>query len=227
MDRRERAADLDTAILAAILGHQASVWTAMPAIVLSYNPAHGTCELQPSTRGRLRLQDGTITEVDLPPLVDCPVVFPSGGGHTLTFPIKAGDEALVVFASRCIDSWWDSGGVQSQAEMRMHDLSDGFAIVGPRARPNVHAGMSTDGVELRNQDRTSLVRINDTGGVVVETDGDVTVTAGGVINLTAPSVNIIGNVAITGTLSNNGTNVGSTHVHSGVAAGTSNTEAPV
>ena len=33
------------------------------------------------------------------------MVFPGGGGFALTFPVAAGDECLVVFASRCIDDY--------------------------------------------------------------------------------------------------------------------------
>ena len=64
-----------------------------------------------------------------------PVVFPGGGGFALTFPVAAGDECLVVFASRCIDAWWQSGGVGEPMEPRMHDLSDGFALIGVRSQP--------------------------------------------------------------------------------------------
>lgn len=242
MDRRERSADPDTAILAAILGHQAGLWTALPAIVLSYDPSKGTCELQPAIRGRFRLEDGAIQSVTMPPLVDCPVVFPGGGGHTLTFPIKAGDEALVVFASRCIDGWWDTSGVQPPAELRMHDLSDGFAIIGPRSRPKALTAASTDGVELRNDARTTFVRLDDTGNVFIQTDanvsvdaqgdvyassgGDAVITAAGSLHLTAPVITIVGDVNVTGTLSNNGHAVGSTHTHALPGASSSLTGAP-
>lgn len=229
MDRRELGAELDTVVLEAMAGHQATMWTALPAIVQSYDPARGTVEAYPAMRFRQRLPDMSYAWIDPPLFVDCPVVFPSGGGFTLTFPLAAGDEVLVVFASRCIDSWWDASGVQQQAEIRMHDMSDGFAIPGPKSRPRVIAGMHVDGVELRKDDRSAYVRIATSGDVFLETSGnlqahasgdayvqadaDLHASAGAVASVTAPTINLVGNVSITGTLTNNGVNVGSTHVH--------------
>ena len=90
-----------------------------------------TVTVQPSIRGRVEQPDGSTKSVALPLLVDVPAVFPSGGGFTLTFPIHQGDECLVVFADRCIDAWWQSGGIGEPLETRTHNLSDGFALVGP------------------------------------------------------------------------------------------------
>ena len=33
------------------------------------------------------------------------------------------------------DSWWQSGGIGVPIESRMHDLSDGFAILAPTSQP--------------------------------------------------------------------------------------------
>ena len=78
------------------------------------------------------------------------MVFPGGGGWSITFPVSKGDEALVVFASRCIDDWWQSGGVGIQPDLRMHDLSDGFAIIGPRSQPRkLNPAISTIAVDSR------------------------------------------------------------------------------
>ena len=102
----------------------------MPAVIVDFDPVAMTCSAQPAIRARVTAPSGGQQHMPLPLLLDCPVYFPSGGNCTLTFPVKPGDECLVVFASRCIDAWWQSGGVQDQAEMRMHDLSDGFVFVG-------------------------------------------------------------------------------------------------
>jgi len=129
--------------------------------------------------------------VNLPPLVDCPVVFPSGGGATLSFPLRAGDEVLVVFGSRCIDAWWQSGGIQQQAEMRMHELSDGFVIPGPRSVPAVPGSLSTSAVQLRSDDGAAVISLNPTSHAV-------DVTTSGPASITASSLHITGPVTITG-----------------------------
>lgn len=182
MDRRERKGDLDETMLAALEGWQAGLWTAMPAIIQSFDPVAMTVTAQPAVQARVQLKDGSWQWVDMPVLVDVPVQFQSGGGYTLTFPIVAGDEALIIFASRCIDSWWQSGGyLNRQAEMRMHDLSDGFALVGIRSQPRVVPGISVSSVQLRT----------DTGETFVEVEGTTVNINAMTVNVTAPNVNLV------------------------------------
>lgn len=109
---------------------------AAPGIIQSYNAATNTATVQLAIREKVNQMDGTTADTDLPLLLDCPVMMPRGGGFALTFPVAAGDECLVVFADACIDSWWQSGGVQNQAEKRRHDLSDGIVIPGLWSQPN-------------------------------------------------------------------------------------------
>lgn len=242
MKRLERIDDSDEALLVALHGHQATVWTALPGVVVQFDPTLMTAQVQPAMKALLTRPDNTKTWETLPLLVDCPVVFPSGGGFTLTFPIKPGDECLVIFASRCIDSWWEqgctTGNVPQPAEIRLHDLSDGFVIPGPRSKPRALA-VNTTGVELRNDAATAFIRIDDaetilvqtTGNVSVSADGDVYAEAGADAVVTAASItlngpvtingtlHVAGNTSITGSLTNNTKNVGSTHTHGGVQTG--------
>lgn len=83
-------------------GKQAQIWTALPCIIQSFNPGAMTCEAQPTVNGIVRQQDGTSKEIKMPLLLDCPVFFPGGGGVTLTFPIKPGDEVGEVFIDRLV-----------------------------------------------------------------------------------------------------------------------------
>lgn len=214
-------------------GHQTRIWTALPAIVQTFDPVRMVADVQPTITGIVRNPDGRFSELQLPLLGDCPVVFPGGGGVTLTFPISPGDEVLVVFASRCIDAWWQLGGVQGQAEQRMHDLSDGFVLPQVRSQPRRFT-VSAAAAQLRTDDGTVLIELNpDTQGVRVETPGDVSVEAGGTATVTAPvitlngDVTINGNLAVSGTMANDGTDVGKTHVHPGVQSGPNNTGTPV
>lgn len=147
MRRQERLDDPEDVLRVAMHGNQAKLWTAMPGIVESFDADKMTCVVQPAIKGVFSMSDGSTYEVTMPLLLDCPVHFVGGGGFSLTFPVTSGDECLVVFASRCIDAWWQSGGVQSQAELRMHDLSDGFAIVGFHSQPRAF-GVSTANVQL-------------------------------------------------------------------------------
>jgi hypothetical protein len=140
-------------------------------------------------------------------LVNVPVVFPGGGGFALTFPLKAGDEALVVFSSRCIDYWWVSGKISQQAELRMHSLSDGFAIVGPKSVPNVLSSIDTANVQLRSNDGLTTITLTPTGDAIVNAPGGITlklfptislsITPDGKVSILAPSGLFVNGVEVT------------------------------
>lgn len=252
----ERVDDPSVALGAVVNAAIAGLWTALPGIIQSFDSDAVTCTVQPAIQGIITGEDGSRTAVNLPLLVDVPVVFPRGGGATLTFPIANGDECLVVFSSRCIDAWWQSGGVQIPMESRKHDLSDGFALVGPMSQARKISGISTSTVQLRSDDGSAYVEIDPASHAVnVETSGNVSVNAGGNIAaeavgtaaVTAPSITLNGNVTINGTLTQTGGGTATfsgnidtptgdvtasgkslkTHVHSGVTSGPSNTGQPV
>lgn len=119
--------------------------------------------------------DGTKTLAQYPLLLNVPVVFPSGGGFTLTFPIAAGDECVVLFNDRQIDTWLANGAGSPPETGRVHDLSDGIAIVGLRSNPRALASVSTTATQLRSDDGTTFVEVNSQGvkvhaGAVYEWD---------------------------------------------------------
>jgi phage baseplate assembly protein gpV len=247
MKREERTEDPTIAFIQAFAGQQTGIWTALPGEIEAYDPSKQTASVKPCMQAEVTDESGATTFVKLPLLVDCPVIFPSGGGYTLTFPVKAGDECLVVFASRCIDGWWQSSGQAVPPEFRMHDLSDGFVLVGARSQPKLMpTAPSTDGVELRNDARTAFVKIDDAANVQVSASGNIQAFAAGNLaasalgaaSVSAPSISLTGNVTITGNLTVNGNtslvgtavangkNIGSTHTHSGVQTGSGSTGVP-
>lgn len=193
MDQRERLNSLDEGLLAALDGHQAQIWTAGPGIIQSFNADGITAVVQPAIMAQVRSPDGSMQWVKLPLLLDCPVVFPRGGGCTLTFPVADGDECLVVFASRCIDAWWTAGGVQVQSEFRMHDLSDGFALPGPFSQATAISGISTNSVQLRSNDASTYIDLN-------PTSQKVKIVAPGGFEVHAPTNLFTGAVTIQGLL---------------------------
>lgn len=153
---------------------------ASPGIIQSFDPVEQTVTVQLAIREKRLKNDGTEEWLDIPQLVDVPVVFPRAGGYVLTFPVKAGDECLVVFGDACMDAWWQSGGVQNQIDCRRHDLSDGYAILGPWSQPRRISNYSTSSVQLRNE----------SGSAYIELSGDTVNIAGGVINIKGGRVNI-------------------------------------
>ena len=205
LDKRERVDDPLEGLSIALSGWQSKIQTAVPGIIQSFNPDDMTCTVQPAISGQVRDETGALTGVELPLLVDCPVQFPAGGGCTLTFPVKAEDECLVVFSSRCIDSWWQSGGIQAQPELRMHDLSDGFVLLGFRSQPRVIGNISSTAAQLRTDDGAAFVEVDTvTHAINTTTSGAATISAQGNITMTAPLVTINGDVKVNGRVDTTG-----------------------
>ncbi|NDL01275.1 phage baseplate assembly protein V [Photorhabdus bodei] len=227
----------------------AGLYVSLPCIIQSFNADAVTITAQPAIRWKIRQKDGELESVSLPLLVDVPVIFPRGGGVTLTFPIKAGDECLVVFADRCIDYWWQSGGVQEPVDPRQHNLSDGFAIIGPQSQQQKISGISTNAAQLRSDDGAAYIELDpNSHNVTIITSAKLIATANGGTEITSPDIILNGNVTINGnlsqgmgagggtatmqgpvTVSNDVTAAGislKNHVHSGVQSGGGKTGKP-
>lgn len=208
--------DPETALRLAFDGRLSNLWTAFPGIVTAVNLAEMTCQVQPAIQGVVEDENGAQQFVNLPLLVDVPICFPKAGGFVLTLPIAVDDEVLVVIGARCIDAWWQSGGIQKPMEARMHDLSDGFAIPGPCSKPNVIPNISATGAQLRNEAGTTFIEI--------AADGKIKMESASTIDIKAPTVNVDGNLVATGEVTAGIVPVNlTTHVHPGVTTGPGNT----
>ncbi|EIV5270879.1 Gp138 family membrane-puncturing spike protein [Klebsiella pneumoniae] len=188
---------------------------AMPGIIQSFDPESVTAVVQPAIRYIERDNDGNQSTQDYPLLVDVPVIFPRGGGCTLTFPVSAGDECLVIFADRCIDFWWQSGGIQEPVDGRMHDLSDAFCIVGPQSQAKKIGGISTTAAQLRTDDGSAIIEL----------------AAGGAVTITSPQITINGPLQVNGEITSTGDQLAGGisqigHTHGGVEPGGGSTGAP-
>lgn len=195
---------------------------AIPCQVVSFDSSRQTVKVQVAILENLKL-NGVPTPVAIPPMEDVPVCLPRGGGMTLTFPIKPGDQCLVVFADMCIDAWYQSGGVNNnQMKRRRHNLSDGMAIFGVWDQTRVLTAYSTTATQLRTDDGVTLIDVTPNlvtiKSVNIKLQGDVEVTG---------TLSVDGSASIANTLAvtNNftcGTIHGRTfllHSHTGVTTG--------
>jgi hypothetical protein len=136
-----------------------------------------------------RVVDGN--SITLPQFTKVPPLFMQGGGSYTAHPIAVGDYCLLILTERCFDRWYSGADFQDPAEFRMHDYSDGIAVVG--LNPLAGALTIPDVIQQTgdtNQDgnytrQGSLVQIGDmtiTGNLHV--DGEITCTgdvvAGGI-----------------------------------------------
>lgn len=179
--------------------------TAIPARVLEYDPEERRASVQPTVKRRYK--DGSV--VSRAPITDVPVVFPSAGGGTITFPVKPGDTVLLIFSQRSIDRWVQSeGGEVDPLDNRKHDISDAIAIPGLAPFP---AALPAD------PDNVTI----EFGSV------SINLTPGGAVEITAPGgVTINGDVTVDGDVVADGISL-KEHVHSGVSSGGSTSGPPV
>lgn len=142
---------------------------ALPGIITAFHEQEQTVSVRLAVREKISAAQGGDTESrEIPVLQDVPVFFPRAGGWSLLFPIREGDECLVVFCDRCIDAWWQNGGVQNQAESRSHDYSDGIALIGPWSKPRKITGTwPANGARLQTDDGDTYIEVRD-GAVYVK-----------------------------------------------------------
>ena len=187
-----------------------------------------------------RVVDGN--SITLPQFTKVPPLFMQGGGSYTAHPIAVGDYCLLVLTERCFDRWYSGSDFQNPAEFRMHDYSDGIAIVGINPLdgaitiPEViqHTGdTNQDGNYTHQGDRTQTGNQTIIGDLHV--DGNVTVTGnitcqgtiaagnytglGGGAMTASVSIETTADVVASGISLNN-------HVHSGVEPGGGTTGGP-
>lgn len=124
-----------------------------------------------------------------------------GGANAVILDPIVGDIGCAVFAPRDISSVKAKVGQANPGSFRRFDMADGiylFAVMG---------GTPTQYVQFSS------------GGINVVSPTQIT--------FQAPTITLNGNTVTTGTLANNGKNVGSTHAHGGVQTGGGNTGVPV
>lgn len=182
----------DEAFAAQIEGMLKDLHTCLPGIIVSFDPVKQTAAVQPTIK-RIFTERGA---VNLPVCVDVPVAFPGGGDFFLTFPVKAGDECILLFSERAIDIWHEDGGTQPPAEYRLHDLSDGIALVGINSKPNQIPELNAADVELRTRTRDvrvtmkhdgTIENVNPIGNTVLSAAGKFTINAPGGFEVNAPT----------------------------------------
>lgn len=146
----------------------------------------GRCDVQPAAMLRTTT-DGKVTYVNYPSLYDVPIVYPYAAGLQLTWPIKAGDPAILFFSDTTSDAFIDSKTIQPpvlgdnlvSCGARRHSLTDAFCIPG-MAIAGESSTWDTQHIELRNKERT--VRVSVSEGYVQIAAGTtiITVTSSGI-----------------------------------------------
>lgn len=232
MNISELIGDTEEALKAMAENYINRIRVAIPAMIVSFDPQKQTASVQPTIKDTLQ---GEFTA--LPELSDVPVQFPRAGGYSITFPVKSGDECLLVFCDMCIDGWYQSGGVQNQAEKRRHDLSDACAILGITSIPKALQNIYMDGLQIRNDSGTDFIQLSEQGILLksknIKIEGTTEII--GTTNITGAATINSNHIDTNGKASMQNIEVGEAviggisflnHIHSGVQSGGENTKPP-
>lgn len=171
--------------------------TCYPAKIVSYDPKTqlATCKLQ--VEDYYTGIDYSYRKQPASLLIDVPVMIPQAGGWMLTFPVKEGDDCLVLFAQKGYDHWLYSGasetglinGRPTPDHYREYDYRDAICIMGIRPVPRAIPNYNPEDMELRNEGLTHRLTFKANGDIEMHTDNNINVTAKEV-NVTAPNVKV-------------------------------------
>lgn len=109
----------------------------LPASISAVDVATGTVSVQIGVmQNILQLSFPGGRDFSYPELTDCPVFTLQGGGVGAIMPVEVGDECLIIFSDRALNNWFISGESAPLPSLRMHDISDGFVLVGLNSLQN-------------------------------------------------------------------------------------------
>lgn len=112
----------------------------LPGTVSGVDLANGTVDVTVGVMQNVAAQGFSKgQDFKYPQLTGCPVITLQGGGVGAVMPIKVDDECLVVFSDRCISNWIMTGEATPLPDLRMHDINDGFVLVGLNSMANLLA----------------------------------------------------------------------------------------
>ncbi|HIE4429972.1 TPA: oxidoreductase [Burkholderia multivorans] len=155
-----------------------------------------------------------------------------GGANAVIIDPQVGDIGVAVVEDRDISSVKVNRGPANPGSKRIFDMADGLYLGGfLNGAPTQYVQFSGSGITISSPTKVTIsapnVEVDASAGCAINSP---TITLNG--NLSqgggsyAGTSTFNGNVATTGTLTNNGKNVGSTHTHGGVQPGSGNTGAP-
>jgi hypothetical protein len=168
----------------------------------------------------------------------CPYFRMQGGANAIILDPQVGDIGIAVFASRDLSSVIASRTPAPPGSGRMYDMADALYLGGLlNGLPTQFVEFSATGIRISspNQVKLDAPDVLLQSGSTLEIDAQTlaftapstTFSAATGITITTPTLTIHGNIVSVGTILNNAIPVDSTHVHTGVTSGTSNTGTPI
>ncbi len=131
------------------------LYTCMPGIVESYDAETRRAVV----KGALRVVTTNKEEVEREAIHNVPVMFPSGGGFTMTFPLERGDPVLLLYSQRGLANWKKTLGVAAPDTIGFFSEKDAFAIpgFGPTQGELEHMiAIESDGFHIRTTGKLAI-----------------------------------------------------------------------
>jgi hypothetical protein len=168
--------DIIDVIEEAIHARMVVTHTAIPAIVKEVKAS--TVTVQVAVKRLFDIGEEKLEARPYLMIPDVPVVFPSAGDFSLAFTIVVGDEGLLHFCEKDIQTFLQSGKLSTPTSLRKHALED--AVFVP-------------------------TRLSDAKRVAIPADGIVMRAGANTITINASGISIQGDVNITGAVTTSGT----------------------
>jgi len=161
------------------------VCTSIPGHVIAFDPDRQVAQIQIGIM-RVDIDGRTFAP---PPLIEVPVYFSGGSEFMIEHQIDPGDDGLVLFSQRCIDGWFNTGGIAENPIGRFHDYADAMFLPGMRPQPKAIKAFSNNGIRMRDAAGANYFWLKNDG------TGEIKVS----------TLNVIGNIVHTGDQTTSGT----------------------
>lgn len=161
----------------------------LPGRIIEFFPENQTATIQISAERITHTSERTNSLTERLPLEEVPVHTPSGGGWSITMPIKPGNTCLLFFSQVGYEHWLyedkDKAGTLAGLPKpwlnRQFNEDDGFALVGMNTLPRAIQDYDANHSQWRGPDSSKqVISLND--------DETITITSSTKLTINAPSV---------------------------------------
>jgi len=164
---------------------------ALPGRIVAYYPEDQTADVIVSVERITHSSEGTYISTPRKTIKKMPVHIPSGGGWSLTFPIKPDDTCLLLFSQIGYDHWFYSdsdtagtlAGLPKPHMSRQFNEDDGFCLVGFNTIPRAITDHHATGAELRGPVAADQ-------HILLADDNSITITSSVSLTINAPAVTV-------------------------------------
>lgn len=177
-----------------IESHLANLNCVKIGIIQEYYPETRTAKVYlVNKRSNGITNDGLQITSEYPPIYPR-IMFIGTVDNGIDYKLQLGDEVLVFFCDRELESWWNTGGISQLNSFRTHHMTDCIALAGIRSMPLTT--ITNDNLNIYSKNGI----INFEGNVVI--NGDVTIN--GNIEITGDAT--IGGISFLQHVHGNGNN---------------------